>query len=74
MVKAASAGHGIDRHLLGLQLAHQEAAAAARDQAAPALPRIFGLPLFKHAATWELSTSHLPTNVDRPLVHYSHLS
>ena len=24
MVKAASAGHGIDRHLLGLQLAHQE--------------------------------------------------
>lgn len=50
-VKEASAGYGVDRHMLGLQL-------IARETGEVDLPAIFDEPV--HKLGWELSTAQLP--------------
>eukprot|EP00966_Prymnesium_polylepis_P284344 6568656-Prymnesium_polylepis.1 len=63
----AMSGEGIDRHLMGLQIAHatRAAAAMAEARAPPPLPRIFSHALYRLGASWELSTSHLPIEHSR---------
>lgn len=49
----ASAGYGVDRHLLGLALIAKETGIADAD-----LPRLFSLPV--HTLGWELTTAQVP--------------
>lgn len=51
--KDASAGFGVDRHLLGLQLIAPEAGVTE-------LPRLFSMPV--HTLGWELTTAQVPVN------------
>lgn len=49
----ASAGFGVDRHMLGLKLIAPEAGVAEAD-----LPRLFAMPI--HTLGWELTTAQVP--------------